>query len=343
MPSPQQRWQGHGPSRPGTTSSRPRCHARPDRAHPEPAGLGRMSRTRSCRDDRDRTGLRAGHPPDLPCLRRASTRWAPRTRAWSASDRSRSATRSWRRPARRSPPGPRASGATGRCCRSPGTSPSSPACTPGSRSWSAPTTWPASWACAGCGSRTTPATRRTRSRTASWPWPSRPPASWACRRCRAPRPATSPTPSPPRPPAPGMGHVVVIPANLEAGKIITTAVYGGTLIAVDGNYDDVNRLCSELVGDPLTAHVGLRQRQPPAVLRRGIEVAGLRGGRAARLAAARAGGHPGRLRLAAHQGRQGLRRARSARPGRAEPVPGVRRPGHGLLARSRRPTAPAST
>jgi len=50
----------------------------------------------------------------------------------------------------------------------------------------------------------------------------------------------------------GMGHVVVIPANLEAGKVITTAVYDGTLIAVDGNYDDVNRLCSELVGDPLT-------------------------------------------------------------------------------------------
>jgi threonine synthase len=54
----------------------------------------------------------------------------------------------------------------------------------------------------------------------------------------------------------GMGHVVVIPANLEAGKVITTAVYGGTLIAVDGTYDDVNRLCSELVGDPLTESWG---------------------------------------------------------------------------------------
>lgn len=49
----------------------------------------------------------------------------------------------------------------------------------------------------------------------------------------------------------GMQHVVVIPADLEAGKVITTAVYGGTLIAVEGSYDDVNRLCSELVGDPL--------------------------------------------------------------------------------------------
>ncbi len=50
----------------------------------------------------------------------------------------------------------------------------------------------------------------------------------------------------------GMGSVVVIPANLEAGKVITTATYGGTLLAVRGNYDDVNRLCSELIGDPIT-------------------------------------------------------------------------------------------
>lgn len=53
-----------------------------------------------------------------------------------------------------------------------------------------------------------------------------------------------------------MGSVVVIPSNLEAGKIITTAVYGGALIAVTGNYDDVNRLCSELIGDPLTENWG---------------------------------------------------------------------------------------
>src|SRR4051794_25177826 len=44
----------------------------------------------------------------------------------------------------------------------------------------------------------------------------------------------------------GMASVVFIPKALEAAKIVTTAVYGGTLIAVDGNYDDVNRLCAEL-------------------------------------------------------------------------------------------------
>ncbi|HEY5136902.1 MAG TPA: threonine synthase [Candidatus Nanopelagicales bacterium] len=54
----------------------------------------------------------------------------------------------------------------------------------------------------------------------------------------------------------GMDSVVVIPSNLEDGKVLTTAAYGGILLAVDGNYDDVNRLCSELVGDPLTADWG---------------------------------------------------------------------------------------
>jgi len=50
----------------------------------------------------------------------------------------------------------------------------------------------------------------------------------------------------------GQDSVVVIPSNLEAGKTITTATYGGILLAVQGNYDDVNRLCSELIGDPIT-------------------------------------------------------------------------------------------
>lgn len=44
----------------------------------------------------------------------------------------------------------------------------------------------------------------------------------------------------------GLTSVVFVPSNLEAGKIVTTAVYGGTLVAIDGNYDDVNRLCCEV-------------------------------------------------------------------------------------------------
>jgi threonine synthase len=44
----------------------------------------------------------------------------------------------------------------------------------------------------------------------------------------------------------GMPSIVFIPADLEPAKIIQTAIYGGTLVGVEGSYDDVNRLCSEL-------------------------------------------------------------------------------------------------
>jgi threonine synthase len=44
----------------------------------------------------------------------------------------------------------------------------------------------------------------------------------------------------------GVPSMVFIPADLEPGKVITTAVYGGDVVAVDGSYDEVNRLCAEL-------------------------------------------------------------------------------------------------
>ncbi len=47
----------------------------------------------------------------------------------------------------------------------------------------------------------------------------------------------------------GMESYVFIPANLERAKIVTTAVFGGHVVAVDGNYDDVNRLCAELTSE----------------------------------------------------------------------------------------------
>ncbi|MDQ4006586.1 MAG: threonine synthase [Actinomycetota bacterium] len=47
----------------------------------------------------------------------------------------------------------------------------------------------------------------------------------------------------------GLKSVVFIPHDLETPKVITTAVYGGTLVAVKGNYDDVNRLASEIAGE----------------------------------------------------------------------------------------------
>jgi threonine synthase len=47
----------------------------------------------------------------------------------------------------------------------------------------------------------------------------------------------------------GMRSVVFIPADLEAAKIVASAVFGGDVIAIDGNYDDVNRLCAELTSE----------------------------------------------------------------------------------------------
>ncbi|MEV6206513.1 threonine synthase [Kitasatospora sp. NPDC051914] len=48
----------------------------------------------------------------------------------------------------------------------------------------------------------------------------------------------------------GFKSCVFIPHDLEQGKIVMAGVYGGALVGIDGNYDDVNRFCSELIGDP---------------------------------------------------------------------------------------------
>ncbi|MGH3751598.1 MAG: threonine synthase [Pseudonocardiaceae bacterium] len=47
----------------------------------------------------------------------------------------------------------------------------------------------------------------------------------------------------------GWESVVLIPASLERAKVLTTAVYDGALIAIDGTYDDVNRVATELAAD----------------------------------------------------------------------------------------------
>lgn len=44
----------------------------------------------------------------------------------------------------------------------------------------------------------------------------------------------------------GLNCCVFIPADLEAGKILGTLIYNPTVMAVKGNYDQVNRLCCEV-------------------------------------------------------------------------------------------------
>lgn len=60
--------------------------------------------------------------------------------------------------------------------------------------------------------------------------------------------------------ASGMRSVVFIPAGLERGKVLATTVYGGTVIEIEGSYDDVNRLCAELSSSTNWAFVNVNVR-----------------------------------------------------------------------------------
>ncbi len=58
----------------------------------------------------------------------------------------------------------------------------------------------------------------------------------------------------------GFKRFIFIPASLEASKIVASLVYEPNLIAVDGNYDDVNRLCSEVANKYRWAFVNINIR-----------------------------------------------------------------------------------
>ena len=58
----------------------------------------------------------------------------------------------------------------------------------------------------------------------------------------------------------GMKSVVFIPADLEHGKVIGAAIYGPTVVAVKGSYDEVNRLCSEVADNYDWAFVNINMR-----------------------------------------------------------------------------------
>src|SRR4051794_10038962 len=60
--------------------------------------------------------------------------------------------------------------------------------------------------------------------------------------------------------AAGLESYVFIPADLEEQKVLATGVYGTKLVAVDGNYDDVNRLCTELSAERDWAFVNVNMR-----------------------------------------------------------------------------------
>jgi threonine synthase len=58
----------------------------------------------------------------------------------------------------------------------------------------------------------------------------------------------------------GLESYVFIPADLEEQKVLATGIYGTKLVAVKGNYDDVNRLCTELSAERDWAFVNVNLR-----------------------------------------------------------------------------------
>ena len=112
----------------------------------------------------------------------------------------------------------------------------------------------------------------------------------------------------------GIESVVLVPANLEPEKILASAAYGCRLIKVDGGYDDVNRLASELAeerDDWAFVNVNVRPYYAEGSKTIGYEIAEDLGWR---LPAPDRGA--GRLRRAAREDRQGVRRVHLAGPGR---------------------------
>jgi threonine synthase len=60
--------------------------------------------------------------------------------------------------------------------------------------------------------------------------------------------------------AAGLKCWVLIPHDLEAGKVLGTLIYGPNLVRINGTYDDVNRLCSEIAGRHPWAFVNVNIR-----------------------------------------------------------------------------------
>ncbi len=58
----------------------------------------------------------------------------------------------------------------------------------------------------------------------------------------------------------GLNRFIFIPADLEMGKVVGSLTYAPNLVAVEGTYDDVNRLCAEIAGRYRWAFVNVNIR-----------------------------------------------------------------------------------
>ena len=124
-----------------------------------------------------------------------------------------------------------------------------------------PTGWPSgSGSTPRSGSRTTPPTRPTRSRTASSRSPSPRRRSWASTTVACASTGNLANAVAAHAAAAGLESYVFVPANLEEQKLLATGVYGTNLVGVRGNYDDVNRLCTQLAETRPWAFVNVNLR-----------------------------------------------------------------------------------
>ena len=75
--------------------------------------------------------------------------------------------------------------------------------------------------------------------------------------------------------AAGLRAIVLIPHDLEEGKVVGTLVFGPRLVKVQGNYDDVNRLCTQIADQYGWAivNVNLRAYYTEGAKTHGFEIA----------------------------------------------------------------------
>ena len=127
----------------------------------------------------------------------------------------------------------------------------------------------------------------------------------------------------------GIPCYVFVPDDLERAKILATEAYGAKVVAVKGNYDDVNRLCSE-VADALPwafVNVNMRPYYAEGSKSLGFETAEQLGWRLPDHVVV-----PIASRGAAHEDPPGVRGAHRDRCRRREALPGQRRSARGLPA-----------
>ena len=127
--------------------------------------------------------------------------------------------------------------------------------------------------------------------------------------------------------AAGLPAYVLIPHDLEEQKVLATGAYGAQIVAVKGNYDDVNRLCTEVCGErPGWAFVNINMRPYYA---EGSKTLAFETVEQLGWELPDRDRRPDRLRLAVHQDRARLPGVHRRRPRRRRAADDERRPGAG--------------